>query len=230
MQFAELTQEVQIERTVEVKVDNGLAPGRRRANEVFKEAVKRLEENGEVAETVDMSPALVYSLGSTWPPLDVEQFDQDEVMQRLGAYLKKRINTRKTLLEDYEDKQNKFRDFLAKQEEELLLLRAENKKLKTQLQAERRKTTSYEQKIVSAEAANRNLIDKVAAYEDMKQILENELDEKEIALNAEHRNNQKTKRKFQVQIESEREKMATEIDKKIAKKENEYKQKHILFF
>merc|ERR1719186_211223 len=46
MQFSELTQEVQIERAVGVRFDLGLTPGRRRANQVYKEAVRRLEEQG----------------------------------------------------------------------------------------------------------------------------------------------------------------------------------------
>merc|ERR1719319_771627 len=38
MKFAELTQEVQIERALGVRFDLGLTPGRRRANQVYKEA------------------------------------------------------------------------------------------------------------------------------------------------------------------------------------------------
>ena len=40
MKFAELTQEVQIERAKEVRWDNGLTPGRRRANQVSNSLMK----------------------------------------------------------------------------------------------------------------------------------------------------------------------------------------------
>ena len=40
MKFAELTQEVQIERAKEVRWDNGLTPGRRRANQVSNSLLK----------------------------------------------------------------------------------------------------------------------------------------------------------------------------------------------
>ena len=42
MKFAELTQEVQIERAKEVRWDNGLTPGRRRANQVSNSLLKSL--------------------------------------------------------------------------------------------------------------------------------------------------------------------------------------------
>ena len=44
------------------------------------------------------------------------------------------------------------------------LFRAENKQLKSQLEAERKRVTSLEAKLVSAEAANRSLTTRVAAY------------------------------------------------------------------
>ena len=44
------------------------------------------------------------------------------------------------------------------------MFRAENKQLKSQLEAERKRVTSLEAKLVSAEAANRSLTIRVAAY------------------------------------------------------------------
>ena len=46
MRFAELTQEVQIARSENMHVDNGLAKGRRRLNQQYKEAVAQVEESG----------------------------------------------------------------------------------------------------------------------------------------------------------------------------------------
>merc|ERR1712130_160473 len=152
MQFAELTQEVQIERAVGVRFDLGLTPGRRRANQVYKEAVRRLEEQGEEVEHLVMDLAPVYSLGPAWPPLELTQFDSEEVIERLKVFLEKRIGTRKTLLEDQTNRQGKFRELLAKQEKENVLLKAENKQLKAQLEGERKRIASLEQRLVSAES------------------------------------------------------------------------------
>lgn len=48
MKFAELASEVQVQRSVQsARQDPGLLPGRRRANQLFKEVRRRLEEEGE---------------------------------------------------------------------------------------------------------------------------------------------------------------------------------------
>eukprot|EP00092_Neocalanus_flemingeri_P041223 GFUD01044883.1.p1 GENE.GFUD01044883.1~~GFUD01044883.1.p1 ORF type:complete len:890 (-),score=276.71 GFUD01044883.1:140-2809(-) len=226
MQFAELTQEVQIERAVGVRFDLGLTPGRRRANQVYKEAVRRLEEQGEEVEHLVMDLAPVYSLGPAWPPLELTQFDSEEIIERLRAFLVKRISTRKTLLDDQENKHSKFRELLSKQETEMVLLRAENKQMKAQLEGERKRVTGLEQRLVSAETANRSLNNRVAAYNDMKHVLENELDEKELALNAEQRDKLKARQKYKAKIQTEREKVATELDRKFTDREREIKHKH----
>jgi len=226
MQFAELTQEVQIERAVGVRFDLGLTPGRRRANQVYKEAVRRLEEQGEEVEHLVMDLAPVYSLGPAWPPLELTQFDSEEVIERLKVFLEKRISTRKTLLEDQTNRQGKFRELLGKQEKENVLLKAENKQLKAQLEGERKRIASLEQRLVSAESANKSLSNKVAAYADMKQVLENDLDEKELALNAEQREKLKTKQKYKAKIVQEKEKVANELLGKYSERERALVQKH----
>jgi len=226
MQFAELTQEVQIERAVGVRFDLGLTPGRRRANQVYKEAVRRLEEQGEETEHLVMDLAPVYSLGPAWPPLELTQFDSEEVIERLKIFLEKRISTRKTLLEDQSNRQGKFRELLAKMEKENVLLKAENKQLKAQMDGDKKKIASLEHRLVSAESANKSLSNKVAAYADMKQVLENDLDEKELALNAEQREKLKTKQKYKAKIVQERDKVASELVGKFNERERALAQKH----
>ena len=123
MKFAELTQEVQIERAKEVKWDNGMTPGRRRANQVYKEAVRRMEEEGQDTAALVMDLAPVYSLGPAWPPLEMTSADQEDIIEKLKAYLEKRLATRRALLEDHENKEMKFRDLLLNMEQEGVLLR-----------------------------------------------------------------------------------------------------------
>lgn len=46
MKFAELTQEVQVARAQPARFDTGLTPGRRLANQQFKEALSKAREDG----------------------------------------------------------------------------------------------------------------------------------------------------------------------------------------
>ena len=50
MKFAELAAEVQVQKAQNLKQDIGLPAGRRKANQVFKEARRRLQEEGEAVE------------------------------------------------------------------------------------------------------------------------------------------------------------------------------------
>ena len=49
--------------------------------------------------------------------------DQEDIIERLKAYLEKRLVTRRALLEDHENKEMKFRDLLLNMEQEGVLLR-----------------------------------------------------------------------------------------------------------
>jgi len=216
MKFAELTQEVQIERPAAVKFDLGLTPGRRRGNQIYKEAIKRMEHEGVSPEDLaglELMP--IYNLGPGWPSLELSQCDDEETIERLKTYLEKRIATRTTLLEDHTNKLGAFRDLLKRQDDEVILLRNENKQLRVQLEAERKRARQIETRLANAEAANRSLNEKVNAYADVKLILENELDEKEPLLNAEQKERIRTRMKYKQKLLTEREKISSELDKKL---------------
>ena len=111
------------ESVEEVKWDNGMTPGRRRANQVYKEAVRRMEEEGQDTAALVMDLAPVYSLGPAWPPLEMTSADQEDIIEKLKAYLEKRLATRRALLEDHENKEMKFRDLILNMELGGVLLR-----------------------------------------------------------------------------------------------------------
>ena len=226
MQFAEMTQEVMIERAVNIRPDLGLTPGRKRANQVYKEAVRRLEEQGEDGRDLVMDLTPVYSLGPEWPPLEVDQFDNEEVIEKLRLYLEKRIKTRKTLLLDHDKRQTKFRELLSNLEKEAVLLRSENKQLKAHNEAEKRKYINLEARLAKAEDANKSLNQQLLAFNEMRQVLENELDEKELALSAHQRERIKHKLKYKTKIANERNKLNSEFEKKIMSKEKEFQSRH----
>ena len=226
MQFSEMTQEVLIERAIAMKPDLGLTPGRKRANQVYKEAVRRLEEQGEDVRDLVMDLSPVYSLGPEWPPLEVDQFDNEDIIEKLRKYLEKRIKTRRTLLADLGARQDKFRKGLVKMEEENVLMKNELRQLKAQLEVEKKKNSGLEQRLVRAEDANKDLNQQLGAYHDLRQVLEFELDEKELALNELQKERLRNKLKYKAKINNEREKLNTELEMRMMAKEREFRQKH----
>jgi len=212
MKFSELTQEVQIERPTAVRFDLGLTPGRRRGNEIYKEALRRIDatnnaaSSGGTAGLVELESVVpIYSLGPDWPPLELKQCDDEEAVLKLKHFLEKRIAIRKRLGNDNEEHWLAFRDRLVKLDEEMVLMRNENKNLKVQYEAERKRCRQLENRLSSAEAANRSLTEKVGMYADMKTLFEVELDEKELALDAEQKEKMRTRQKFKQKLQSEKE-------------------------
>merc|ERR1719342_634710 len=98
--------------------------------------------------------------------------------------------------------------------------------LKAQLEGERRKNLNLETRLVRAEDANKSLNQQMLAFNDMRQVLENELDEKELALNVHQKERIKNKLKYKSKIANERVKLNSEFEKKLHAKELELKSKH----
>jgi kinesin family protein 23 len=130
------------------------------------------------------------------------------------------------LLKDHEKKQEAFRAMLAKHEQDVVLLKNENKQLKVQLDAERNKARNLEQRLGNAESANRSLTTKVNALNDMKLILENDLDEKELQINQEHLEKHKVAKKYRAKVDTERERLEGELNKKLELQRNKLRQKN----
>lgn len=102
MKFAEMTQEVQIARPTPMKLDYGMTPGRRKANQIFKMAVNNMVENGAIeARKLDIDIGLVYSLGPKFPEFNGDAEQAGELIAQLIQHLDQRIQKRITLVEDY---------------------------------------------------------------------------------------------------------------------------------
>ena len=99
-------------------------------------------------------------------------------------YLGKRITTRNTLIEDHNSNVESFRARLVELEKENIILREENSRLKGGSDGDRRRIDLLEKKVVNAENANIALTRKNAALEEVKIQLERELDDKELVINA----------------------------------------------
>lgn len=106
MKFAEITQDVQIARQTPMRstIDTGLTPGRRKAAQMFREAMKQLAENGKTdSEDIDMDLGLVYKLPS-FPDFHLRSENANEVLRELMMCLEDRIRVRQRLREDLQVK------------------------------------------------------------------------------------------------------------------------------
>lgn len=108
MKFAEMTQEVVVTRPSPVhkpvadSFANGMTPGRRKANQIFKAAVQHLDEMGEPdAKRLELDLDLVYSLGGNFPAYKLDSPECEEIIGQLEQHLEQRIQKRKMLLVDF---------------------------------------------------------------------------------------------------------------------------------
>lgn len=100
-----MTQEVQVARPTPMKLDYGMTPGRRKANQIFKMAVNNMVENGQVeAKKLDVDLGLVYSLGPPFPDFNVNPDEAAELIAQLIQHLDQRIKKRYTLVDDYKNR------------------------------------------------------------------------------------------------------------------------------
>ena len=104
MKFAEITQEVQIARQTPMKptLENGLTPGRRKANALFRQAMQGLEDNGRMeARDLEIDLGLVYKLPG-FTDFQLRSDNSQEIVRELMMCLEDRIRCRQRLLGDFE--------------------------------------------------------------------------------------------------------------------------------
>jgi kinesin family protein 23 len=110
MKFAEITQEVQIARQTPMKptLENGLTPGRRKANQLFRQAMQNLHENGyNEACNLDIDLGLIYKLPS-FPDYQLRNDNINDVMKELTICLEDRMRCRQRLMEDLDVRRKLF--------------------------------------------------------------------------------------------------------------------------
>merc|ERR1719282_284184 len=222
MEFAEATQKVQFERIEPVAriLDT---PGRQRGHEHYREAIKRVIDT-PTSMTTGYSP--IYSLGPDWPPLDINQLEDEDTLDNLERFLTKRLATRNNLVEDYTVQIKQFRDRLVALEQENVLLREENFRLKGGNDGERRRNRDLESRLVNAEAVNGSLLRKNKALEETKKELERDLDDKELQINAKKKEQQRSTRRLKTQL-SQQEALSSELAQRL-QEEKEEKKRHTL--
>ncbi len=100
LQFAEMAQEVEIDRFDPVMRNFAVTPSRQRAQEAFAAALRQAE-TGVDANKLNSTYSPIYSLGPNFPSVEWQGSDDDDTLPALERYLEQRIATRNTLLKDH---------------------------------------------------------------------------------------------------------------------------------
>lgn len=226
MKFAEMTQEVQISRPTPAKIDSGLQPGRRKANQIFKIAINNLEENGNSdARKLDIDLGLVYSLGPGFPDFRLNSPECDRVILLLMQHLEQRIQKRAMLLSDLNIRQDRFRMHLLDMEKENLTYKTENSTLKAMLNQERQKTIALENKIVIHESSLDDLNRKYRDQGDQLRTLQRQNNEKQQLISQKELEKEKQMKKFTSKFAVETDKMSRELEIKLKKQKSKMEER-----
>ncbi|XP_018347453.1 PREDICTED: kinesin-like protein KIF23 [Trachymyrmex septentrionalis] len=216
MKFAEMTQEVHITRPTTVKLDLGFTPGRRQANKIFKEARSKLEREGRPeAADLNIDLGLVYSLGGSFPQLETITSDNDQMIQSLIQYLEQRINKRNILRADLQKKQDDFRRTLMGIEQENVNLKIEAASLKAANIQQKRKISAFEGHVCKSEKQIDDLLRKLNSANERIQILEQELKDRDLALNQRLIDKQRVKQRYNTKMQVETDKLNREFEMRL---------------
>jgi len=224
MEFAETTKKIQIERVdPKARFLNMNTPGRIRGNEAYRDALRRQNEETPSAATPGLSNSVykpIYSLGPDMPKLELDLEDNEDILDKVGLWLSKRMATRNNLIENHISESEKFRTGLSENEKEIILLREENCRLKSGSDGEKRRMKDLETRLVNAEAANNSLQRKNVALNEAKSVLERDLDERELQINANHKEQQKSRKKLKTQL-SQQEAINNELAQRLREEEEQ---------
>ncbi|XP_026850140.1 kinesin-like protein KIF23 [Drosophila persimilis] len=214
MKFAEMTQEVQIARATPIKTDLGQTPGRRKANKLFKIAVKNLNELGmSEAKDLKVDVGLVYSLGPDFPFCQVDSPEAEVKIQELMHYLEQRIEKRKRLRANLDIKCDNFRQMLMNLDRDNLQLSTELASLKAVYKQERERSFALEKKVRIHESSIDVLNNTLTKRDRQIEELTFKLNEKENLLTQTEHEKEKQKKKCssKMAVESDKNKRELEI-------------------
>uniref|UniRef100_A0A182PA07 Kinesin motor domain-containing protein n=1 Tax=Anopheles epiroticus TaxID=199890 RepID=A0A182PA07_9DIPT len=232
MKFAEMTQDVQIARPTPMKIDMGLTPGRRKANQLFKMALSDMAERNQQHHTpyatgdsnggdrMEFDLGLVYSLEPFVAEVKLGSPESDELVRRLSEVLELRIQKRKLLGEDFNARQNRFRMNLHKLESENLSLRTENISFKGVLAQSKQKITALENKIVIYESSIDDLNRRNRQLEERVRELQSQLNQKTQLVSQKELEKERQRKKFTSKFAVESEKMSRELEIKLMEQKN----------
>ncbi|XP_071570316.1 kinesin-like protein KIF23 isoform X3 [Temnothorax nylanderi] len=215
MKFAEMTQEVHITRSNPVKLDLGLTPSRRQVNKILKETRGKLERGRVEAVDLNIDVGLVYSLGGRFPQLETITSDNDQVILSLIQFLEQRINKRNVLRADLQKKQEDFRRILMGIEQENGSLKNEVAVLKTANTHQKRKISALEGHLCNTETQINDLSRELNNANDKVRSLQQEVRDRELALNQRSIDKQRVKQRYNTKMRVETDKLTREFEIKL---------------
>ncbi|KAK8396601.1 hypothetical protein O3P69_004941 [Scylla paramamosain] len=214
MKFAELASEVQIQRSQPARRDLGLPPGRRRANQLFKEVRKKLEDEVEgagVALEVDLAP--IYSLAPDWPVLTSSTpGGLEEVISRLKAHLRKRLQSRERLEKNFWGTVAAMRSGIAEMEKENLVMKKELTSMRALYSDAMGRVRSLENLLHNAESANESLQRKLEDQAFLRDECEAVKEERDMAKVQSQIEKQRMKTKLRTKLEQEKMKLKSTLN------------------
>ncbi|XP_077996675.1 kinesin-like protein KIF23 [Glandiceps talaboti] len=231
MRFAEVTQEVQVNRPTAVRFDVGLTPGRRRANQMYKEALSKFQEEGIDNAIIPPLPPLPCSWPE-FPSLQIADASDDSTLRNLIAFLTEQLHRRNTLLDDIRRKQGAFRQLLVdfeREHEDLRLghdtLRARNEELESKVSAKDREYHKLEKKMKNLEATNTMLHRQTQLYEQDLRDLQNQVGQKNKDLLKVRDEKRRVQSAMKGIMDSEKDRWQKECEKRIKAKQMEMQNK-----
>ncbi|XP_042224138.1 kinesin-like protein KIF23 isoform X1 [Homarus americanus] len=221
MKFAQLASEVQIQRVIQpVRHDLGLPPGRRRANQLFKEVRRRLEAEGENTKNLEVDLTPIYTLAPDWPAVTYTPETLEEVFTKLKAYLQKRVNSREKLKIDLKDKFSAVHLAIMDMEKENIIMKKEIASLRSLYGDAMSKVRSLESMLLNAESANESLQRKFSDYNNLVDDYNGVRDELDMAKTQGHLDKQRMKAWHKTKLEQEKEKIKNGLNAKFTQKKS----------
>lgn len=236
MKFAEITQEVQIARQTPMKqvMEIGLTPGRRKANQLFRQALHIMEENGQSdARSLDVDLGLVYKLPS-FPDFHLRKENLNDVLKELMVCLEDRIRVRARLIDDFGVRrkysfllikycfknasfplEKDVRQIIYEIESENLRLKTENAAVAATLTQDRERMKALEEKTIRFETSIDLLNRKARDKDDYISQLEQQLSDKQQQIAKTQHEKERQRRKFDSKMAQESDKKERELEMKL---------------
>ncbi|XP_075227585.1 kinesin family member pavarotti [Lycorma delicatula] len=180
LKFSEMSQEVQVNRPAPLKLDPGLTPGRRKANQIFKQTIAKLEAEGiPGARQVPVDISCVYRVGPNFPAMQWTDIHDAKFTNELKSIIQMRRERANELNEKIKSGAKSFRSNLEGLDKGYSSSLEEIKRLSNSLKIANGKIFGMEREIMEKDAKNSDLYLKVISTENNMKDLENAVAVKE---------------------------------------------------
>lgn len=225
MKFAEVTQDVVIARSQAIRFDTGLTPGRRRANQMYKEALAHVEENGgDNSEKVIIAKPL-HTMGPPFPLFELNSPEDDTTLINLIHFLQERQRRRQTLIDDLSRREGVLRAHLLEVEKENSQATNVIANLKSTVEEKDRDIQKLERRVKALTQKNEMLQKTAEMYEHDKKELRYELDDQKKRADKEKNDKVKMRQALKGVVSQEKGKWERECSKRVKDKEIEMQAK-----